>query len=158
MSIAKEGNASTFTASAALDTVLEAFSYGRTAAKNRFNLKRESKRCLQQYDETFLSMVQSQIDVDLDKADTEKHNCLHLLGMLQIIIIIIIFIIIVIVIIVVVIVILVVIIIIVVVILVVVIIIVIVAVIIVILVAVIIIVIVVVIIVIVILVVIVIIL
>ena len=78
--IAKDGNSSTFTASGSLETTMPAFSYGRTAALDRFDLKKEGSEILAEYDETFVGTIQSQLEYDIDGAEQKMAHCFKLLG------------------------------------------------------------------------------
>lgn len=77
--IARDGKASTFSASENLTNTKLAFDYGRKAALNQFDLLKKTPDILNEYDETFVSMLQSQLDVEMDDAEATMKNCLHLL-------------------------------------------------------------------------------
>ena len=78
--IAHDGKASTFSASENLTNTKLAFDYGRKAALNQFDLVKETPDILIEYDETFVSMLKSQLDYKMDDAEATMKNCLHLLG------------------------------------------------------------------------------
>lgn len=78
--IAKEGNASTFTAVSSLDTIMNAFKYGRDAANDTFTLTREAQRKLKDYDEAFLDMIKLQIKFEIELAESKCEQCFQILG------------------------------------------------------------------------------
>ncbi len=59
---------------------MAAFTYGRAAALDRFNLMREGSKMLAEYDETFVGTIQSQLDFDIDRAEGQMAHCFKLLG------------------------------------------------------------------------------
>ena len=78
--LANAGKTSLFKASQLLEFTSSSYKYARFASHDNFDLKRESKRLLCEYDKTFRQLVDCRIRTDMGGAETQQEECFRQLG------------------------------------------------------------------------------
>ena len=81
--LANEGKTSLFKASQLLEFTSSSYKYARFASHDKSDLKRESKRLLCEYDETFRQLVDCRIRTDMAGAEMQQQQCFRQLGELE---------------------------------------------------------------------------
>ena len=77
---ATKGQTTLFKASEVLEQTMEAYRYARFAAKDNFDLKRQSGQLLRDYDETLKAMIKCRLESQLDEASQKEEECSRQLG------------------------------------------------------------------------------
>ena len=78
--MATKGQTTLFKASEVLEQTMEAYRYARFAARDDFNLKRQSGQLLRDYDKTLKAMIRCRLDSQLDEALQKEEECSRQLG------------------------------------------------------------------------------
>ena len=73
--VATKGQTTLFKASEVLEQTMEAYRYARFAARDDFDLKRQSGQLLRDYDETLKAMIRCRLDSQLDEASQKEEEC-----------------------------------------------------------------------------------
>ena len=80
INVATKGQTTLFKASEVLEQTMEAYRYARFAARDDFDLKRQSGQLLRDYDETLKAMIKCRLDSQLDEASQKEDECSRKLG------------------------------------------------------------------------------
>ena len=80
INVATKGQTTLFKASEVLEQTMEAYRYARFAARDNFDLKRQSGQLLRDYDETLKAMIKCRLDSHLDEASQKEEECSRQLG------------------------------------------------------------------------------
>ena len=80
VTMATEGQTSTFAAYQNTESTQPAYDYGRKAAQNRFDLSRRSREKLDMYDKAFTEFVDLRRVTDVESSENKLTQCYQYLG------------------------------------------------------------------------------
>lgn len=80
ITMATNGQTSSYSASTNLDNTQTAFDYGRKATIDNFQLAHKGKELLTEYDRTFTDVIKHRLDAEMDESEVALNKCYTLLG------------------------------------------------------------------------------